>query len=98
VKTFSEACQSTFMTIREAEPTREEESAVFENLNAQVERFEGMMRDIQHSQEATAFCCALIQAGGEEKMSPLLMLKIAFSHGVMVGIEMEKAELPDVHP
>jgi hypothetical protein len=89
MKTFSEACESTFLRIgRESE-----KAAAMIALDASIAPFAELLEEIQNSFEAEGLAVTLLRIGVDEKVVPMDLLRIAFSHGVMVGIEMEKEPL-----
>ena len=90
MKTFSEACQATMMH-RGGQPVAESElPRVFEEIQRQIDPYIVIHEEIQNSPEAMAFAMGLIEALEDDDVKPVDYIRIAFSHGVMVGIEMEK--------
>lgn len=88
MKTFSEACESTFMRtvpIGSTEPT-----AVMAEIDGRLAPFISMVEEIQNAPETHALACSLLELMKGEDIHFGDLLKIAFSHGVMVGVEMEK--------
>jgi hypothetical protein len=90
MKTFSEAVEFTMM--RKGPPPGETEDAraIFDQIALGQESYAAIHEEIQQSEEATAFAVGLMESA--EDMETEDLIRIAFSHGVMVGIEMEKAE------
>lgn len=92
MKTFSEACEATFMrTLPEGDNTPS--GVAVEAIAVTMTPFHSMIEEIQESPEARGFADALFVASRTQGIPPHDLLCIAFSHGVMVGIEMEKAPL-----
>jgi hypothetical protein len=92
MKTFSEACEATFVRIRPSDVPVDEEQ-ISASIAETVAPFESLVEEIQNSQEAVRFSYVLLRMGLDEDVPPVDLLRIAFSHGVMVGIEMEKEPL-----
>jgi hypothetical protein len=92
VKTFSEAVESTMMRRHRPGSDRTKELAA---IKESLEPYHGLHAEIQTSREAVAFATGLVSGlsdeVGEEELIELVI--VAFSHGVMVGIEMEKQPL-----
>jgi hypothetical protein len=89
MKTFSEACESTFMrTVPEAGLT--DHKSTMEAIDTRIGPFISMVDEIQNAPETEAFAQVLMQMQSGEEIEIVDLLKIAFSHGVMVGVEMEK--------
>jgi len=93
MKTFSEAVEATMMRRKVAGSA--ENAQVMEEIRASMEPYHCLHAEIQGSQEAAAFAAGLIETSPDELDGDdlLILLVVAFSHGVMVGIEMEKAPL-----
>lgn len=86
MKTFSEACESTFMCTVPVD--KEDPLKISAELDEQLDPFRATIEEIQNSDEAEILASALLQA----RRNPCDLLKIAFSHGVMVGMQMEKSD------
>lgn len=91
MKTFSEACQATFLR-SSSNPLP---ASAQQDIDKTLDPYIDLVAEVQLSVEADELAEALLhhmvsegRAGGVRDF-----LKIAFSHGVMVGIEMEKAPL-----
>jgi len=92
LKTFSEACEATFMrAVPISEP--QDPKKIEAELEGQLDPFQEMLDDIQTSVEADALAYVLIGQGRQAGWTPIEIIKIAFSHGVIVGVEMEKEPL-----
>lgn len=90
MKTFSEACESTFMCTVPVD--KEDPLKISAELDEQLDPFRATIEEIQNSDEAEMLASALLQLGKDARRNPCDLLKIAFSHGVMVGMQMEKSD------
>jgi hypothetical protein len=90
MKTFSEACESTFMRTVPVGSANHKDT--LEAIDTRIGPFISMVDEIQNSPETEAFAHVLMQMGLGEDIGVVDLLKIAFSHGVMVGVEMEKPD------
>jgi hypothetical protein len=88
MKTFSEACESTFMrTVKVGSANHKD---TLEAIDTRIGPFISMVDEIQNAPETHAFAAVLKEMAVNEDLTIMELLKIAFSHGVMVGVEMEK--------
>lgn len=90
MKTFSEACQATF--IAQAK-TEDEALQLEEHFEQESPRWHQLHLDVQLSPEVDALIYGL-NVANQAGASIGTLIRAAFSHGVMVGIEMERAEDP----
>jgi hypothetical protein len=92
VKTFLEAIESTMM--RRYAPGMDR-TQVMDEIKESLEPYNGLHVEIQLSNEAAAFAAGLAHQLADEvdEDEVMKLLIVAFSHGVMVGIEMEKQPL-----
>jgi hypothetical protein len=67
---------------------KEDPLKISAELDEQLDPFRATIEEIQNSDEAEILASALLQA----RRNPCDLLKIAFSHGVMVGMQMEKSD------
>ena len=88
MKTFSEACESTFM--RTVPVGSADHQETLKAIETHIGPFESMMDEIQDAPETHSFAALLKKIAVNEDLTVMELIKIAFSHGVMVGIEMEK--------
>jgi hypothetical protein len=88
MKTYTEALEATLMRKGEAA----DKASVLIALGATQELFAATVEEVQEAQETQMLAVALIQIGKEQGMSLADLVVLAFSHGVMVGIEMEKPD------
>jgi hypothetical protein len=89
MKTFQEAISSTMMAKIPMDSEDSERDEAIRKLEESQERFNQTMEEIQTSEECHIFAMFLVEHLPDH--IPLLdKFKIAISHGVMVGIEMEK--------
>ena len=56
------------------------------------ERYQSLHEEIQSSFQAKMLAATLLALGEDQKVEPIRLLCIAFSHGVAVGVEMEKQD------
>lgn len=93
MKTFSEAVEATMMRRKVAGSPGDDQ--VVDEIRASMEPYESLHAEIQNSPEAAAFATGLLDTSPDELDGDdlFILLLVAFSHGVMVGIEMEKAPL-----
>lgn len=90
MKTFEEALAATFIRqVNKNEPPPKD-------LRDQAERYADLHKQIQQAPEMVVIISGFLGMAQETGCSVELMIACAFSHGVMVGIEMEKAEDIDV--
>jgi hypothetical protein len=90
MKTFSEACESTFM--RTVPVGSADHKSTMEAIDTRIGPFISMVDEIQNAPETHAFACVLLEMASGEDLNMAEVIKIAFSHGVMVGVEMEKPD------
>jgi hypothetical protein len=88
MKTYTEALEATLM--RTGNPG--DKSAVMTALAGTQELYSATVEEVQEAEETQALAICLIRIGKEQGMSLAELVVLAFSHGVMVGIEMEKPE------
>lgn len=89
MKTFSEACLATFM--RKHEPGCETIAEAVEKIDS--ERWEQLHEEIQNSTEVGLLTRTLWQMQNEMELPMEAVVAMAFSHGVVVGIAMEQADI-----
>lgn len=87
MKTFSEACHA--ILIRKQKTPDE---PVPQDMLEQVERWQQIRREIEESEEADLAVMGLMQLAAHLDLPVEKALKIAFSHGVTVGMVMERRE------
>ena len=93
MKTFSEAVESTMM--RRHRPGSNRDKAM-NDIQRGLEPYHGLHAEVQTSAEAAAFASGLIHTISKDELDERDLAElviVAFSHGVMVGIEMEKQPL-----
>jgi len=90
MKTFSEACESTFM--RTVPVGSADHKSTMEAIDTRIGPFISMVDEIQNAPETHAFAAVLLEMASGEDLNMAEVIKIAFSHGVMVGVEMEKPD------
>jgi hypothetical protein len=90
MKTFSEACESTFM--RTVPVGLADHKSTMEAIDTRIGPFISMVDEIQNAPETEAFAHVLLEMADREDLNVGEVIKIAFSHGVMVGVEMEKPD------
>ena len=87
MKSFEEACEAVL--IRKVEKVGD---GVPEDMNEAHAKFEEMHKQIQNSTEANMLAAFLVSFGVQNDIPLIALLCVAFSHGVSVGVLMEKAE------
>ena len=85
---FSEACSRVMMRRVESE-----DPGLVADMEEAAEKFREMHTEIQNSFEAEVLARFLLEAGQENGWPLIAVICIALSHGVMLGIEMEKQEI-----
>lgn len=86
MKTFEEALAATFMRqVKNNEPPPKD-------LRDQAERYSDLHKQIQEAPEMVIIISGFLGMAEETGVSIEGIIACAFSHGVMVGIEMEKVE------
>lgn len=94
MKTFEEACENTFMAVvRSPRPqtvTEEQKAAAIAPIEAASDRYETVHHEVQSSFHAHALASSLMEQVESGSIPPEVAIIVAFSHGVMVGVEMEK--------
>ncbi len=89
MRTFAEACEATIMQrfklgqIPKQAPDELQEAA---------DRFASMHQEIQGSEEAAVLAMFLMDMGATMGYPMQALLAVAFSHGVVVGMMMERQE------
>jgi hypothetical protein len=63
-----------------------------EAIDTRIGPFISMVDEIQNAPETHAFACVLFEMANKEDLNMAELIKIAFSHGAMVGVEMEKPD------
>lgn len=93
MKTFEEACEKTFVAVirgPKSTPVSEaEKTAAMAPIESESERYASLHNEVQCSFYGRTLAGSLLEQV-ENGMPPEVALVVAFSHGVMVGVEMEK--------
>lgn len=93
MRTFEEACRATI--IREELSETADNDRMFRQIEEALERRADILHQAQTSQEAALLVIAIHQMN-QRGVSISDCIRIAFANGVIVGIEMEKQELPNL--
>lgn len=91
-KTFEEAC-TVMMHLADKKTSSAETQRISDELEQRMASHSALQEEIQHSKQAHALAFFLYKNSRDMGLSSVQALVIAFSHGVMVGIEMEKQPL-----
>jgi hypothetical protein len=91
VKTFEEALRSTMMQVHPA--VEAEAKRITAEIEAGQASFRSLLGDIQGNLETRMLASGLLTIAQHNEWSAAELVIVAFSHGVMVGIEMEKQPL-----
>lgn len=89
MKSFDEACAATFL--RRMKPGEDPQSAA-DDIDS--DRWISLHHEVQNSQQVHIFSSYLCTCCVQQGIPLQAVIALAFSHGVMVGIEMEKQEEP----
>jgi hypothetical protein len=93
MKTFAEAVDHILLKrVREGDKIVAS-VADLEKYRDAVDRYQSLHEEIQRHELTATFVHKLIQIADEQDLSDSLLLAVAFSHGVMVGCEMNRVEL-----
>lgn len=87
MKTFDEACHKILIRCVDDE----DEST--EDMDDASEKFLDLHKEIQVNENTVMFVAFLMTVGEQHNMPMSLLLAVALSHGVAVGIEMERQEI-----
>ncbi len=86
---YNSPCLSTFMR-RVAAPNEAVAEETFDSID--IGRWESLHKEVQDSEELRMFIQTLYMIHTEHGVPIENLLATAFSHGVIVGIQMEKQE------
>jgi hypothetical protein len=90
MKNFEEAVDHILLKrVREGDKIVADETDLQTYRDA-VDRYQSLHEEIQRHELTATFVHKLIQIAYEQDLSDSLLLAVAFSHGVMVGQEMNK--------
>lgn len=89
MKTFEEACAAVMCRQVQNLPEDKADEAAKE-MSENMARYHSTMDEVKRSPQAIMFAAALLELGDANGFRPENLFLIAFSHGVMVGMEMEK--------
>ena len=91
MRTFEEACRATI--IREERGPGADENRMLAEIQEALDRRGGVLRQVQESPEA-AMLVLVLHGMNQGGVSVSDLIRIAFANGVIVGMEMERAEPP----
>lgn len=90
MKTFEEALALSFQKV--AISDEQGQADAVETVKQTSSRFREIAAQADDNEDVTMLCAAMVQAVASKDMPPMSAFFTAFMHGLIVGIEMEKAE------
>ncbi len=90
MKTFDEACER--ILVRRITAGQMDE--VPPDMADASDKFKSLHEEVQVHSHTLTFVSILLRIAEENDVSMEAILSVAFSHGIAVGIEMERQELP----
>lgn len=90
MKTLQEAMEEVLICRAR---TTQEAIAGIPALNDRAAKFKATMDEVANDQTAQIACLAMMEHGAAKDFTDIQVVVMAFCHGVMVGIAMERNEL-----
>ena len=94
MKTFEEACLSTFARALHPDSTSEQDEAAYQEIIDDSPRWASIAEDIKISRTSQVYIDAVFEMVRAGVMTPKNALSTCFIQGCIVGVEMERQELP----